>query len=52
MHADTMTTKNGDLFCVWNYDEKIAFNDIIKATEDFDIRYCIGTGAYESVYNA
>uniref|UniRef100_A0A2P2MJA7 non-specific serine/threonine protein kinase n=1 Tax=Rhizophora mucronata TaxID=61149 RepID=A0A2P2MJA7_RHIMU len=44
--------KNGDLFSAWNYDGKIAFEDIIKATEDFDIRYCIGTGGYGSVYKA
>ncbi|MED6111401.1 hypothetical protein PIB30_051977 [Stylosanthes scabra] len=46
------TAKNGDLFSVWNYDGKIAFEDIIEATHDFDIRYCIGTGAYGSVYRA
>ncbi|RHN44229.1 putative protein kinase RLK-Pelle-LRR-XI-1 family [Medicago truncatula] len=48
----TISTKNGDLFCIWNFDGKIAHDDIIKATEDFDIRYCIGTGAYGSVYKA
>ncbi|KHN35636.1 Putative LRR receptor-like serine/threonine-protein kinase [Glycine soja] len=42
--------KNGDLFSVWNYDGKVAFEDIIEATEDFHIKYCIGTGAYGSVY--
>ncbi|XP_020218575.1 MDIS1-interacting receptor like kinase 2 [Cajanus cajan] len=47
-----ISTKNGDLFSVWNYDGKIAFDDIIEATEDFDIKYCIGTGAYGSVYRA
>ncbi|KAI4353919.1 hypothetical protein L6164_002839 [Bauhinia variegata] len=26
--------------------------DIIQATEDFDIRWCIGTGAYGNVYRA
>ncbi|KAF5933566.1 hypothetical protein HYC85_029737 [Camellia sinensis] len=26
--------------------------DIIKATNDFDIKYCIGTGSYGSVYRA
>ncbi|KAJ7950975.1 putative Receptor protein kinase [Quillaja saponaria] len=46
------TTKNGDLFSIWNYDGKIAYEDIIEATEDFDIRYCIGIGAYGSVYKA
>ncbi|XP_022774483.1 probable leucine-rich repeat receptor-like protein kinase At1g35710 [Durio zibethinus] len=48
-----LTTKNGDLCCsIWNYDGKIAYEDIIAATEDFDIRYCIGTGGYGSVYKA
>ncbi|MED6138881.1 hypothetical protein PIB30_078714 [Stylosanthes scabra] len=28
------------------------FTGIIEATQDFDIRYCIGTGAYGSVYRA
>ncbi|GAU25985.1 hypothetical protein TSUD_166670 [Trifolium subterraneum] len=50
--ANTMTTKNGDVFCIWNYDGKLAYDDIITATEDFDMRYCIGTGAYGSVYKA
>ncbi|KAK0577860.1 hypothetical protein LWI29_001345 [Acer saccharum] len=45
-------TKNGDLFSTWNYDGKIAFEDIIEATEDFDIKYCIRTGGYGSVYRA
>jgi len=40
------------MFCLWNYDGKIAYDDIIKATEDFDMRYCIETGAYGSVYKA
>ncbi|ESW11607.1 hypothetical protein PHAVU_008G044400 [Phaseolus vulgaris] len=48
----TETSKNGDLFCIWNYDGSIAYEDIITATEDFDIKYCIGTGAYGSVYRA
>ncbi|KEH21508.1 probable leucine-rich repeat receptor-like protein kinase At1g35710 [Medicago truncatula] len=52
LHANLTKTKNGDMFCIWNYDGKIAYDDIIKATEDFDMRYCIGTGAYGSVYKA
>ena len=44
--------RNGDLFSIWNYDGNIAYEDIINATEDFDIRYCIGTGGYGSVYKA
>ncbi|XP_022774027.1 probable leucine-rich repeat receptor-like protein kinase At1g35710, partial [Durio zibethinus] len=48
----SQTTKNGDLCSIWNYDGNIAYEDIIAATEDFDIRYCIGTGGYGSVYKA
>lgn len=48
----TGPTKSGDVFSIWNYDGRIAFEDIIKATEDFDIKYCIGTGGYGSVYKA
>ncbi|XP_059653777.1 probable leucine-rich repeat receptor-like protein kinase At1g35710 [Cornus florida] len=50
--SQSRVTKHGDLFSIWNYDGTIAFEDIIKATEDFDIRYCIGTGGYGSVYRA
>jgi hypothetical protein len=45
-------TKHGNLFSIWNYDGHIAYEDIIEATEDFDIKYCIGTGGYGSVYKA
>ncbi|XP_059451353.1 probable leucine-rich repeat receptor-like protein kinase At1g35710 [Corylus avellana] len=44
--------KNGNLFSIWNYDGNIAYEDIIQATDDFDIKYCIGTGGYGSVYKA
>ncbi|KAB2064439.1 hypothetical protein ES319_A09G019100v1 [Gossypium barbadense] len=44
--------KNGDLCSIWNYDGKIAYEDIVAATEDFDFRYCIGVGGYGSVYRA
>jgi len=50
--CEEILTKNGNLFSVWNYDGKIAFEDIIEATEDFDLKYCIGTGGYGSVYRA
>ncbi|KAL2337500.1 hypothetical protein Fmac_011946 [Flemingia macrophylla] len=50
--CEGISTKNGNLFSIWNYDGKIAFEDIIEATEDFHIKYCIGTGAYGSVYKA
>ncbi|PIN07358.1 Serine/threonine protein kinase [Handroanthus impetiginosus] len=44
--------KHGDIFKIWNFDGKIAYEDIVEATEDFDISYCIGTGGYGSVYRA
>ncbi|KAI3941532.1 hypothetical protein MKW92_007323 [Papaver armeniacum] len=42
------TRKN--LFSIWNFDGKLVFEDIIEATEDFDAKYCIGTGGYGTVY--
>ncbi|XP_026398360.1 probable leucine-rich repeat receptor-like protein kinase At1g35710 isoform X2 [Papaver somniferum] len=48
----TATNTRRNLFSVWNYDGKIVFEDIIEATENFDTKYCIGTGGYGSVYKA
>ncbi|XP_043705585.1 MDIS1-interacting receptor like kinase 2-like [Telopea speciosissima] len=48
----TRAQQNGDIFSIWNYNGTIAYNDIMEATEEFDIRYCIGTGGYGSVYIA
>ncbi|KAH7847836.1 hypothetical protein Vadar_030729 [Vaccinium darrowii] len=50
--SEAKGTKHGDIFSIWNYDGSIAYEDIIKATNDFDIRFCIGTGGYGSVYRA
>ncbi|KAK9283167.1 hypothetical protein L1049_011399 [Liquidambar formosana] len=52
IQSEERQTENGNLFSVWNYNGRIAYEDIIKATEDFDIKYCIGTGGYGSVYKA
>ncbi|XP_076899020.1 leucine-rich repeat receptor-like protein kinase PEPR1 [Bidens hawaiensis] len=46
------TKKHGDVCSVLNYDGTIAYEDFITATEDFDLKYCIGTGGYGSVYEA
>ncbi|RHN44152.1 putative protein kinase RLK-Pelle-DLSV family [Medicago truncatula] len=40
------------VFILWKYNGKVAHDDIIRAKEDFDMRYCIGTCAYGSVYKA
>nr|XP_027069580.1 MDIS1-interacting receptor like kinase 2-like [Coffea arabica] len=50
--VELMDNKHGDIFRIWNYDGHMAYKDIIKATNDFDVCYCIGTGGYGSVYRA
>ena len=44
--------KNDNLFAIWSYDGKMVYENIIKATEEFDSKYCIGVGGYGSVYKA
>ncbi|XP_027174170.1 probable leucine-rich repeat receptor-like protein kinase At1g35710 [Coffea eugenioides] len=44
--------KHGDIFRIWNYDGNMAYEDIIKATKNFDVWYCIGRGSYGTVYRA
>ncbi|KAL0290893.1 UNVERIFIED_CONTAM: MDIS1-interacting receptor like kinase [Sesamum angustifolium] len=51
-NQEPLVTNEGDLFKIWNFNGKIAYEDIVKATEDFEISYCIGTGGYGSVYRA
>ncbi|VAH00206.1 unnamed protein product [Triticum turgidum subsp. durum] len=41
-----------DMFSVWNFDGRLAFDDIVRATEDFDDKYIVGTGGYGKVYMA
>ncbi|XP_059659765.1 MDIS1-interacting receptor like kinase 2-like [Cornus florida] len=50
--SEERAIKDRNLFSVWNYDGSIVYEEIIKATDGFDIRYCIGTGGYGSVYKA
>ncbi|KAH9741559.1 MDIS1-interacting receptor like kinase 2 [Citrus sinensis] len=45
-------TEGANEFSIWNYDGRITFEEMIEATEDFHIKYCIGTGGYGSVYRA
>ncbi|KAM3400068.1 hypothetical protein ACQJBY_005136 [Aegilops geniculata] len=42
--------KSGDILSIWNFDGKIAFEDILGATENFDEKYCIGIGGYGTVF--
>ena len=47
-----LISTRGDLFSVWDCDGTIAYQDIIRSTEDVDIKYCVGVGGYGSVYKA
>ncbi|KAK1381317.1 LRR receptor-like kinase family protein [Heracleum sosnowskyi] len=51
-NQEKMLVRNGDICSVWNFDGNLAYEDIIRSTNNFDIRYCIGTGGYGSVYEA
>ncbi|KAL9285073.1 hypothetical protein ACSQ67_024603 [Phaseolus vulgaris] len=37
---------------VWGRDGKFTFSDLVKATDDFNDKYCIGKGGFGSVYRA
>ncbi|TVU01806.1 hypothetical protein EJB05_52728, partial [Eragrostis curvula] len=45
-------TNHGVMLSEWKFDGKIAFHDILEATENFDEKYCIGIGGYGSVFRA
>ncbi|XP_038979626.1 MDIS1-interacting receptor like kinase 2-like [Phoenix dactylifera] len=44
--------RTSNVFSIWNFDGKVAFEDIIEATEDFDDIYCVGFGGSGMVYEA
>ncbi|XP_052190019.1 MDIS1-interacting receptor like kinase 2-like [Diospyros lotus] len=43
---------NENLFEIWSYDGKIAYENIIEATEDFNEKHCIRRGGCGIVYKA
>ncbi|ONI35023.1 hypothetical protein PRUPE_1G510800 [Prunus persica] len=51
-HQDTKQNHmHGEIsFSVLNFDGKSMYEEIIRATEDFDSIYCIGNGGHGSVY--
>ncbi|BBG95731.1 Protein kinase family protein with leucine-rich repeat domain [Prunus dulcis] len=51
-HQDTKQNHmHGEIsFSVLNFDGKSMYEEIIRATEDFDSTYCIGKGGHGSVY--
>lgn len=46
----TTTAGRGDVFSVWNFDGRLAFEDIVRATENFSERYVVGSGGCGTVY--
>ncbi|KAM7515747.1 hypothetical protein LguiA_005330 [Lonicera macranthoides] len=50
--AENISKKHGDLFSILDFDGRATYDEIIIATKDFDARYCIGNGAFGSVYKA
>ncbi|PON61563.1 Tyrosine-protein kinase [Parasponia andersonii] len=52
VEKDDKTQDEVDLFSVLNHDGKAMYDKIIRATNDFDPRYCIGEGGYGRVYKA
>jgi hypothetical protein len=45
-------SRNGNLFSILNFEGKTVYEDIIKATNDFDDNFCIGVGGSGRVYKA
>ena len=41
-----------DLFAIWDHDGGILYQDIIEVTEEFNSKYCIGSGGQGTVYKA
>ncbi|KAF7080477.1 hypothetical protein CFC21_084551 [Triticum aestivum] len=46
------TDEGRNMFSVWNFDGRLAFDDIIRATENFDDKYILGAGGHGKVYKA
>ncbi|CAH1434668.1 unnamed protein product [Lactuca virosa] len=44
--------ESGDYFTITSFNGKVAYNDILKAINDFDDAYCIGAGGYVIIYKA
>ncbi|KAK2979625.1 hypothetical protein RJ640_020117, partial [Escallonia rubra] len=49
---EAVEVRNNNLFDIWSYDGKMVYEKIIEATEDFDSKHIIGSGAYGTVYKA
>ncbi|KAG4936836.1 hypothetical protein JHK82_051057 [Glycine max] len=50
-HCDAESPSK-NLFVIWSLDGKMAYENIVKATEEFDNKHLIGVGGQGSVYKA
>ncbi|OQU88704.1 hypothetical protein SORBI_3002G077400 [Sorghum bicolor] len=48
----TAVRNTRDVLSVWNFDGKLVFEDITRATENFSDSYIIGEGGFGTVYKA
>lgn len=46
------TIEDTNLFTIWSYDSKIVYEEIVRATDNFNVEHCIGTGGSGTVYKA
>ncbi|KAL3513922.1 hypothetical protein ACH5RR_026639 [Cinchona calisaya] len=49
---ESRSQQNGDLLAIWSFDGKMVYEEIIKATKDFNPIHCIGIGGNGSVFMA
>ncbi|XP_068653696.1 MDIS1-interacting receptor like kinase 2-like [Aristolochia californica] len=49
---ENYTSTGESSFSIWNFDGRLAFKDLVAATENFDDKYIIGRGGQGSVYKA
>ncbi|KAJ9182692.1 hypothetical protein P3X46_006657 [Hevea brasiliensis] len=41
-----------NIYAIWGHDKDMQYENIVKATEEFNPKYCIGVGGYGIVYKA
>lgn len=46
------TVEDTNSFTIWSYDSKIVYEEIVRATGNFSVDHCIGTGGSGTVYKA
>ncbi|KAJ4840139.1 hypothetical protein Tsubulata_041844 [Turnera subulata] len=51
-HSQVREEQCHDIFSVWRSDGNMIYQNIIEATEEFNSKYCIGSGSYGTVYKA